>query len=78
MVTIKVLNETVYGDGSGSAGLYEIAGVRLSGINNGDGKVTVTPIGVRSGFRSWAEKKATARAIAALEARVRSLGTVQS
>lgn len=70
---IKVLEETVFSDGSGSVGLYEVYGQRFSGINNGDGKVTVTPVGIRSGFRGDREKSAVKSASRLIETHVKAL-----
>lgn len=61
---VKVLDETVYSDGSGVAGLYEVYGQRFSGIHNGE-RATVTALGVATGYRSgkakgWARTGASA------------------
>jgi hypothetical protein len=50
-----VVEESVYSDGSGSAGVYEVYGVRFSGIHSGE-RVTVTPLAVRAGHRGGREK----------------------
>lgn len=70
---LKVLDETVYSDGSGSAGLYEVYGVRLTGINNGSGKVTVAPLNIRTGYRGGREKGVVKTACKIVEAHVAGL-----
>ena len=55
---LKVISQDVYPDGSGVAGVYEVYGVRFSGIHSGE-RITVTPLGVRPGYRSGREKGVT-------------------
>ena len=72
--TINVLEETIYSDGSGSAGLYEIYGVQMSGITTGaGGVVTVTPISIGTGHRSGRYKQLVSHACYMLEQRLQPL-----
>lgn len=71
---ITVLEETIYSDGSGSAGLYEVYGQRFSGVTTGrGGKVTVIPLGIRSGYRTGREKGSVRHAVRVIEERLSAL-----
>src|SRR5690554_496707 len=66
-MAIKVLDETVYSDGSGVTGLYEVYGQKFSGIHTGE-KTTVTPLGIQSGHRGGRAKGMVRTAVKAIEA----------
>ena len=74
MTDIKIIEETIYPDGSGSCGLYEVYGMRFSGISNHNREVTITPLVTGSGRRTHKERgmrrtatKAVARHIEQIE-----------
>lgn len=70
---LQIVEETVYTDGSGSCGLYTVWGVSFSGINNGEGKVTVTPVGIGSRYRSPRERGIIRSGARKVEAHVAAL-----
>jgi hypothetical protein len=67
------IEETVYPDGSGACGTYVVYGRKFAGINNGEGKVTVHPLGIDSGYMSRKEKGMIASAVKKLEAHMAAL-----
>jgi len=67
-MTINTITETIYEDGSGTSGLYEIYGQQFSGITTGrGGKITVTALGIRSSYRSAKERGCVRSGSKALE-----------
>jgi hypothetical protein len=69
---ITVLEETVYSDGSGVAGTYEVYGVRLSGLHSGE-SCTVTPLGIPTSHRGGRSKGIVRSAIRIIEGRLMAL-----
>lgn len=68
--TVTVLEETIYSDGSGVCGLYVVYGTKFSAIRNGDNKITVTPLGLSSGYRGGRAKGIVKSAVRILENRL--------
>lgn len=70
---IKTVSEEIYSDGSGSCGVYEVYGIRFSGIHTGE-KATVTPLGIGNGRMPGRTKGVIRSACAAIE---KHLGAIQ-
>ena len=65
---IETLDETIYTDGSGSAGTYRVLGHEFSGITTGiGGRITVTPLRISTGYRGGREKGIVRSASRAVE-----------
>lgn len=74
---VCVIDETVYSDGSGVAGVYEVYGQRFSGLHAGEGcEPRVTALGVPSGFRSGRAKALVASGRALVEQRLTTIMAV--
>jgi hypothetical protein len=63
---MRTITETVYSDGSGVAGLYEIYGARYSGIRTPE-TITVTPLSVPTWHQSARTKGIRRSACAQVE-----------
>ena len=66
MASVTVINQDIYQDGSGISGLYQVYGLKLSGIHTGE-KITVTPLNIRPGYRGRGEKETLRTAVRAVE-----------
>ena len=69
--TIRIIEETLYADGSGMAGTYVVYGMRFGVCASSADKVTVTPVGVGSSYMPAREKGMRRRASQILEAHAR-------
>jgi hypothetical protein len=73
LTKLRTITETVYSDGSGVAGTYEVYGARYSGIRTPE-TITVTPLGIPTWHQSARAKGVRRSACAQIE---RHLAAIQ-
>lgn len=73
MATIEIIEQTIYSDGSGVSGLYQVYGARFAGSRNPEGGVRVFALGIPSRRLARKTKGVIASAAKAVERHLRAL-----